>query len=124
MVALLTLGAIALASCGGGSSSSGPSSSGNSGAATARPTVTPGPVEIITIADNSFTPAKLTVKTGTTVRWVWTGSNAHSVLVGGLDSGQHTGSGSFEQTFKSAGATIQYQCGVHGTAMAGTIIVE
>jgi len=81
-------------------------------------------VETITIEDNSFTPAKLTVKAGTTVRWVWTGTNAHSVLVAGHNSGEHTGSGSFEQTFPSGGATVQYQCGVHGAAMAGTISVE
>jgi len=81
-------------------------------------------VETITISDNAFAPAKLTVKAGTTVRWVWTGSNAHTVLVAGLNSGEHTGSGTFEQTFPSSGATVQYQCGVHGAAMSGVIVVE
>jgi plastocyanin len=121
---LMAVGASALASCGGGASNSSKQPASANSAPTAGPTPTPAPVTIVTIADNSFTPASVTVKAGTVVRWVWTGSNAHSVLVGGLNSGQHTGSGSFEQTFPSAGAIIQYQCGVHGAAMAGTIIVN
>jgi plastocyanin len=83
----------------------------------------------VTIADNSFTPASLTISVGDTVTWTWTGSNPHSVVgtsdnaVDLIDSEQQTGSGTYEVTFDEAGE-YEYQCGVHGSSMSGTIIVE
>ena len=124
-VGMLLLGASAVVSCGGGSSSSSQQpSGGNAAPARVAPTPTPAPVRTITVADNSFEPAQVTVKAGTVIRWVWTGNNPHSVVVSGLTSPQHTGSGTFEQTFSTLGSTIRYQCGVHGASMAGTIVVE
>lgn len=120
LIALMLL----LVACGGGDSSS--ANAANKSAVTSAPaaTPTPGPVTTVQIADNSFTPKELTIKAGTTVRWEWSGSNPHSVLLGGVDSGQHTGSGTYEKVFKDVGVTFAYQCGVHGAAMSGKIIVE
>jgi plastocyanin len=35
----------------------------------------------VKVADNVFSPAKMTVKKGTTVRWVWVGEKRHNVRV-------------------------------------------
>ncbi len=81
----------------------------------------------VSISDNQFTPASLTVTRGSKVTWNWSGANPHSV-VGTFDgqnvqSPTNTGSGTFTFTFSTPG-TYKYQCGVHGAAMPGTIIVQ
>lgn len=120
----LTLAAIVLAACGGSSDSSPASGSGAIVQQTAKASPTTPVVTIVTISDNQFEPAEITIKPGTTMRWQWTGNNPHSVLIGGSDSGQHTGSGTFERTFTVAGVSFPYQCGVHGASMSGKITVE
>ena len=81
----------------------------------------------IQIADNSFSPANLTVPKGTKVTWAWSGRNPHSVkgtwLNGPVESLQMTGKGAFEFTFEADG-TFEYQCGVHGAAMTGRVTVK
>ena len=82
---------------------------------------------VVQVSDNTFSPASLTVPRDTKLKWTWTGKNAHSVVgkFGNKDvsSEQHKGSGSFELTLDTPG-TYSYQCGVHGAAMAGKIIVQ
>lgn len=81
----------------------------------------------VAIADNSFTPSNATVAVGGTVTWEWSGEFPHSVVgefAGeAVESETLTGSGSFSFTFEEAG-TFDYQCGVHGEAMSGTVVVE
>ena len=81
----------------------------------------------VAIADNSFTPAEVTVAVGGTVTWEWSGEFPHSVVgeFAGetVESEQLTGTGTFSYTFEEAG-TFDYQCGVHGEAMSGTVGVE
>lgn len=77
----------------------------------------------VTVGDNFFSPATLTVKAGDTVRWEWSGSLPHSVRFEDESSPTHTGSGEFELTFDEPG-TYDYVCGVHGESMPGTIVVE
>ncbi len=103
--------------------------------ATARPTETAKPADTpkpataaaVTISDNRYTPATLTVAAGTKVTWTWSGNNPHSVT--GKFNGQDVlsptrqGSGSFDFTFDKAG-TFAYQCGIHGAAMTATIVVQ
>lgn len=125
-VGTFALAALILAACGGSSDSPASDKSGSGApvqqAAKASPTAAA--VTIVTISDNKFEPAEITIKAGTTVRWQWSGNNPHSVLIGGSDSGQHTGSGAFEKTFAAAGASFPFQCGVHGASMSGRITVE
>ena len=123
-VGALALASIVLASCGGSSDSAAAAGSGAvvQQAASASPVAAA--VTIVTISDNKFEPSEITIKAGTTVRWQWSGNNPHSVLIGGSDSGQHTGSGTFERTFAAAGASFPFQCGVHGASMSGRITVE
>ena len=82
----------------------------------------------VAIADNSFTPARVTIATGGTVIWEWSGEFPHSVVgeFAGepVESETLTGTGSsFSFTFEEAG-TFSYQCGVHGDSMAGTVVIE
>ncbi len=122
---VVALSAPLLVACGGGSS--GSSDANASGPlATRAPDATPTAPTVVEvqISDNKFTPAELTIKVGTTVRWVWSGQNQHSVLLGGVDSGKHQGTGTFEKTFSEGAGEYNYQCGVHGAAMSGKIIVE
>lgn len=123
----LMAGAFVFAACGGGSAKSEPGASDIKNvniSAGAQGSPTPRPEAKIAISDNAFSPATLTVKAGTKVIWEWSGNNPHSVLLGGQDSGQKTGSGTYERSFDTPGSTINYQCGVHGAAMSGKIVVE
>ena len=81
----------------------------------------------VTISDNKFTPVSLQVPVGSTVTWEWTGEFPHSVK--GTFDGKEiqsptlTGTGTYLEAFQKAG-TFSYQCGVHGEAMKGTIVVQ
>jgi plastocyanin len=80
----------------------------------------------VTIQGYAFSPARLTVRPGTTVVWINRDSDAHTVTDAtgpqrfqspGLDTGAK-----FAVTFRKAG-TYQYFCSVH-PFMHGTIIVR
>jgi plastocyanin len=92
-------------------------------------TVTVGPGIVFSSDRNgSQNPAVDTVAVGGAVRWTWTGSLPHSVASQGVpsftSSGVFTGApNTYTVTFQSAG-TYQYDCGVHGTLMTGTIVVQ
>ena len=87
----------------------------------------------VTVSNNTFSPASLTVPVGSTVTWTWAnGASNHNVI--GDDGANPPSSGapsnaphSYAFTFSTAG-TFRYHCGVHGAAggsgMAGTIIAQ
>ena len=85
----------------------------------------------VTVADNSYTDAvsgnsTTTINAGDTVQWNWSGSNPHTVdstSAEAFSSGGQQTTGSFSHTFNAVGS-FSYVCGVHGTAMAGTIVVQ
>ena len=80
----------------------------------------------VSVVDNAYSPNAITVGVGDTVQWTWTGSNPHTVSSDTsevFDSGAPMTSGTFSYTFVAAG-TFSYLCGVHGQAMAGTIVVQ
>jgi plastocyanin len=78
----------------------------------------------VSVDDNVFVPAAVTIDVGGTVTWNWTGSNPHTVTAddGSFESAQQT-TGSFTHTFDTAG-TFGYFCEVHGQAMSGTVTVN
>lgn len=84
----------------------------------------------VSVEDNFFTPANITVPAGTMVVWTDNGSNPHTVTSGtpsaatGLfDSGTLSGGGKFNFTFTKAG-TYQYFCKFHGNiGMVGSVTV-
>lgn len=108
---------LAVAGCGGGDAAAPGSGPGGG----------EGPGEV-TIGDNFFRPASVTVtrvEGEATVSWNWTGRNQHNVTfdAGGPNSVTQT-SGSFNRTFTDAG-TFTYICTIHGRAvMSGTIEVQ
>jgi plastocyanin len=79
----------------------------------------------VDVGDNVFTPGMITITAGDTVHWAWSGSNPHSVESTSSEafSSSVQTSGTFDHTFNTAG-TFTYQCGVHGAAMSGTVVVQ
>lgn len=140
-IAALALTAMAMAACGddddGGNQPtaaattavSSPAASPTSAAtrpAAASPTTAQSTGTTIRLEDNVFVPDNTTIAVGTEVTWQWAGQAPHSVE--GTFNGQQVKStqqvnGTFRFTFASAG-TFAYQCGVHGAAMSGRIVVQ
>ena len=79
------------------------------------------------VHNGSMEPAVDTVAAGGTVTWTWIQIGTHSVRFadpGSSESPAFTDSGSvFSLAFPTAG-TYFYDCGIHGPAMAGTIVVK
>ncbi|HEX6643862.1 MAG TPA: Ig-like domain-containing protein [Gemmatimonadales bacterium] len=97
---------------------------------TATGSAAPDPATGVTVSNNLFTPSTLTVEPGSTVTWTWvnTGIVQHSVLSVGTpsftSSGILQGNGqTYSVTFDTPG-TYDYECEVHGSAMAGQIVVQ
>ena len=79
----------------------------------------------VAVQDNQYSPATVNITTGTTVVWTWASGNyaQHSVTFNdGNGSAAAKMSGTHERTFQSAG-TFTYYCDVHGTGMAGSVVV-
>jgi plastocyanin len=82
----------------------------------------------VSIEDNFYTPADITVTKGTTVVWTWNGNNDHSVTSGtpgapnGIFGSEIDNSGTFSFTFNNVGK-FPYFCQVHGAAMVGSVTV-
>ncbi|MPZ88767.1 MAG: hypothetical protein GEU81_11975 [Nitriliruptorales bacterium] len=74
--------------------------------------VTDGPANV-TVEDNSFAPANLSVPAGTTVNWEWVGDSDHNVVGEGFES-ETQSSGAFGHTFEDPG-TYEYSCTLHGS---------
>lgn len=87
----------------------------------------PAALTTVTVSDNKFAPVGLQVPVGTTVTWTWTGSARHSVK--GTFSGEEinsptlSGTGVYLFAFQKAGV-FEYECGVHGAGMKGTITIQ
>ena len=104
----LALGAALLLASGCGSSATGPLA-----AAT------------VSVADNVFTPASVTITHDESVEWDWKGMNPHDVE---FDDSTLTGSptqttGTFTVRFVNPG-TYTYWCEVHGRSMSGEVVVK
>jgi plastocyanin len=73
---------------------------------------------VIQVMDDSFNPKDVTINPGDTVQWVLTGATlTHTVTAdnGSFDSGSiftHQGA-TYQQTFNTAGVTVNYHCKVH-----------
>lgn len=80
----------------------------------------------VIIFDNGYNPTAVTVATGGTVTWVWTGNNTHGVT---FDDGSITPStvqtvGTFAVRFPRSGI-FSFFCTVHGrTVESGTVTVK
>ncbi|MBW3022726.1 cupredoxin family copper-binding protein [Candidatus Woesearchaeota archaeon] len=76
----------------------------------------------IIIKNFAFSPAEITVKTGTTITWTNEDSVTHTITSeGNFDSGQISKGETFSFTPDKAG-TIDYHCSIH-PSMNGKIVV-
>lgn len=115
------------AACGGGGGDDG----GNGGGVLTNVTIdaprnnnNPIAEQVIEVRDNEFSPAEVTIKSGTKVIWKWVDTQApHSIQLSGNTSEEQT-SGTYERTFDQTGNSFAYQCGVHKEAMTGRIVIE
>jgi plastocyanin len=130
------IGMVVMALAGCGYNSSGPYGGGAGGVGGANGGGGGGPVGSVKVGsgiqftsghNGSTNPAVDTISVGATVTWNWTGSLPHSVQslgsAGFPSSGTMTGSGTYAVTFTAPG-TYQYDCGIHGQLMTGTIVVR
>lgn len=112
--------AFLLAGCG-----DGPAGTGETPPSSAAVNV--GNIFFRSVHNGSMEPAVDTVAAGGTVTWTWIETGAHSVQfadAGLPGSPAFTDNGSvFSLAFPTAG-TYPYDCGIHGPAMAGTIVVK
>lgn len=77
----------------------------------------------VRIKNSAFDPAVITVKVGSTVRWVNQDSVPHRVVfVDGADSTVLSATQSWSRKFDEAG-TYDYTCTIH-PSMRGTVIVD
>ena len=126
LVGLLAASALLMA-CGDDDDNDEDSSGESSTSAPTSSSGAPANLTKVTVSDNQFSPLSLQVPVGSNVTWEWSGSNPHSVK-GTFDGKQIqsptlTGTGVYLEAFQKAG-TFSYECGVHGAAMKGTIIVQ
>jgi len=89
----------------------------------------------VAVGRAAFSPASLTVAVNGTVTWNWDSCSddpyygqtciAHSVTFddASIAGSEVIQSGSFSKSFATAG-TYRYHCSVHGTAMAGAVVVQ
>ncbi len=90
----------------------------------------------VSIGDNFFSPASMTIISGDTVKWTYaTGSSAHTTTCDGTggttlpsggttwDSGVLSAGGIYKKAINVPG-NYTYICTIHGTAMSGTIVVQ
>ena len=122
---LVPLVSLVLGACGGGSDSTGTGSTPTSPGTPSTPSTPATPVATnqVTIGNDFFDAANITVPVNTTVHWTW-GSEAitHNVTFNdGPTSGDKSAGGTFDRTFGTAG-TFSYRCTIHAV-MTGTVLV-
>jgi plastocyanin len=80
----------------------------------------------VTLKNIAFNPAKVTIKKGATITWVWKdGPTPHTVTSTGKTKFKSTpakSSGKYSVKFTKAG-TYKYVCTIH-PGMAGTVVVK
>ena len=112
--ALITIGFVTGISC---------SKSGSGYNNTPTPPVSAGDIQIYNM---KYSPATLTVKKGTTVKWKNTDGYAHTATSNDgitFDTGNIAGGATASYAANTAG-TFDYHCTIHGTTMAGTLVVN
>jgi plastocyanin len=88
----------------------------------------------VSMGDNFYDPATVTVTVGETVTWTNNGQLSHTVTAdnGSFDSSPNCptvitdcmeSGDSYSQSFNSAGS-FDYFCKVHGQSMSGTVVVQ
>ena len=78
----------------------------------------------ITITNSAYSPASLTIASGSTVTWTNSDSTSHTVTTedGSINSGDIAPGSSYSKTFMTAG-TYNYH-DAHNTAVMGVVVVS
>jgi plastocyanin len=120
---LLTALVFVAAGCGGGYGSDATNTpTGPNPPSTPRTPSNPTATNQVTVSDNTFTPADVTVPVNTSVRWTWAdGASLHNVTFADGGSGDRAGGAEFIKLFPNAG-TFDYHCTIHPN-MAGSVVV-
>lgn len=79
-------------------------------------------IVIISIKNFQFNPTSITIKSGTTIRWINEDSASHTIKSNDFNSEKLVTGKEFEFVFSKPG-TYDYICGLH-PSMKGRIIVE
>ena len=110
---------------GGGEGGPGPTTPNTPGSPNTPGTPSTPPANEVSVRDNSYSPANTTVKAGVTVTWTWAAGNytSHTVTFSDGSTSPDQTAGTYARTFNNTG-TFAYQCNVHGSAMAGVVIVQ
>jgi plastocyanin len=79
----------------------------------------------VSMGDNFYSPASITISQGTTLLWTNNGNSQHTVTSdnGVFGSGTLNRGQTFSFRFESAG-TFPYHCTIHGQVMSGTVTVN
>jgi plastocyanin len=77
----------------------------------------------VSIQNSTFIPASVTILAGDTVTWTNRDGDQHSARFSGMSTAVLAKGQSGSLTFSSAG-TFNYICGVHGSSMRGTVVVQ
>jgi plastocyanin len=119
-----------LAACGGATAPSDGGGGGVSGGGGPVGQVIVGNIFFRSAHNGSQNPAVDTVAAGSSVTWVWNAAGSHSIQSTGTapaifrNSVVMAGANStYSVTFQNPG-TYDYDCGVHGPAMTGRIVVQ
>ena len=118
LLALLLINVLVFTSLSCSKSSDTPSTGGGGGSGGVAPTQ-------VNILSMSYTPANLSVKVGTVVRWSNTDANPHTVTSNDnstFSSGTINYGASYSYTTVATG-TFPYHCTIHGMTMAATLTV-
>jgi plastocyanin len=119
MTALLMVTAlVALAACSGSTGSAAATAATSQG-----PAAPAGGASAVAIKDFAYSPAGVSVPTGSKVTWTNSDTTAHTVTFddGSADSGNLAAGSTFDHTFATAG-TFAYHCAIH-PQMHGTVTV-
>jgi plastocyanin len=125
VLALLAIGALIAAGCGGSSNDKSPGSSATTAPPAAAPTAgTSGSSIAATIQNFAFHPPTASVKVRQKVAWKNADKITHTVTAdnGSFDSGDLNPGASFSSAFAKS-ATVKYHCSIH-TFMHGTVQVS
>ena len=77
----------------------------------------------VTVSNNAFSPATVTILRTGTVTWNWTGGPHNVTFSTTPNSGNQSSGASFARTFDVVGS-FTYGCTLHPGIMAGTVVVQ
>lgn len=78
----------------------------------------------VTIMGFAFMPASITINAGDTITWTNKDAAAHSAVVSGVGQTPVLSQNQSGSLMFNIAGTFNYVCGIHGSAMMGTVIVR